>query len=100
MNLKSVTTRFAQPLQWRCTWPVSLSTPSWRYIRRQVQEFGAGVSRRMLLALDFFTIPDEAPSGPEDPRTEGNRLNFSGRFLNIGLSDQSRALQPAFALHY
>jgi hypothetical protein len=65
-----------------------------RYIRRQVQEFSSGVSRRMILAPDFFTIPDEVPPGPENPRTE------SGRGLNIGLSAQSRALRPAFALHY
>jgi hypothetical protein len=32
-----------------------------RYIRRQVQAFSAGVSRRMILAPDFLTIPDEVP---------------------------------------
>lgn len=69
-----------------------------RYIRRQVQEFSAGVSRRMILSPDFFTVPDQVQS-LEDPRSSGNRHNFSGRGL-IGLSSQSRALTPAFALHF
>jgi hypothetical protein len=30
------------------------------YIRRQVQEFSAGVSKRMILSEDFFTIPESA----------------------------------------
>ena len=71
-----------------------------RYIRRQVQEFSAGVSRRMILTPDFFTIPSEAAAGPEDPRTCGNPQNFSGRGLHFGLSAQSRALQPVFTLHH
>eukprot|EP00978_Attheya_sp_CCMP212_P028823 scaffold100578_cov46-Attheya_sp.AAC.1 len=55
-----------------------------RYVRRQVQEFSSGVSRKMILAPDYFTIPD---AGPEDPRTRGNTHNFTAR-LNNGLDAQ------------
>ena len=71
-----------------------------RYIRRQVQEFSAGVSRRMIMTPDFLTIPAEIQPGPEDPRTESDQHKFSGRGLQFGLSRHSHALQPAFALHY
>jgi hypothetical protein len=66
-----------------------------RYIRRQVQEFSAGVSRRMILSEDFFTIPDFA--NREDPRTHSNRHNFSER-SHIGLDAQRLSTQPTFAL--
>jgi hypothetical protein len=46
-----------------------------RYIRRQVQEFSAGVSSKMLLSDEFFAILGITP---EDPRVSGNRNNFSG----------------------
>jgi hypothetical protein len=65
-----------------------------RYIRRQVQEFSSGVSNKMILAPDYFTIPD---AGPEDPRTRNT--NFAAR-LNNGLDAQRQAQQPAFALHH
>ena len=45
------------------------------YIHCQVQEFSAGVSSRMLLSHDFFTIPDVAHH--EDPRTRGHSHNFT-----------------------
>eukprot|EP00957_Ditylum_brightwellii_P087005 6622464-Ditylum_brightwellii.AAC.1 len=38
------------------------------YIRKQVQEFTMGISGKMLLTPDFYTVPDEGASG-EDPRT-------------------------------
>jgi hypothetical protein len=48
----------------------------------------------MILAPDYFTIPD---AGPEDPRTRNT--NFAAR-LNNGLDAQRQAQQPAFALHH
>ena len=51
-----------------------------RYIRRQVQEFSSGVSGRMLLTTDYFTIPEHASI--EDPRAPGNTLNFAPRNQN------------------
>lgn len=68
-----------------------------RYIRRQVQEFSKGISKKMLLTEEYFSIPD---AGPEDPRVSGNFANFSGRGLSNGFATQSRAAQPSFALHY
>jgi hypothetical protein len=46
-----------------------------RYIRRQVLQFSAGVSTRMVSpqAQNFFTIPDFAD---EHPRTRSHRTNF------------------------
>eukprot|EP00978_Attheya_sp_CCMP212_P014459 scaffold36887_cov24-Attheya_sp.AAC.1 len=61
-----------------------------RYIRRQAQEFSSGVSSKMILAPDYFTIPD---AGHEDPRTPATRLNN-------GLDVQRQAQQGAFALHH
>eukprot|EP00978_Attheya_sp_CCMP212_P015464 scaffold39906_cov57-Attheya_sp.AAC.8 len=61
-----------------------------RYIRRQVQEFSSEVSSKMILAPDYFTIPD---AGHEDPRTPAARLNN-------GLDAQRQAQQGAFALHH
>ena len=65
-----------------------------RYIRRQVQEFSSGVSSKMILAPDYFTIPD---AGHEDPRTRNT--NFAAR-LNNGLDAQRQAQQGAMALHH
>jgi hypothetical protein len=48
-----------------------------RYIRRQVQEFSSGISSRMLLTSDYFTIPES--SSHEDPRTSSHHLNFAPR---------------------
>ena len=47
------------------------------YIWHQVQEFSSGVSSRMILTADYFTIPDFA--GTEDLRTAGHHLNFGPR---------------------
>jgi hypothetical protein len=68
-----------------------------RYIRRQVQEFSAGISSKMLLTDEFFAISGITP---EDPRVSANINNFSGRGLNIGLTTQNRAMTPAFSLHH
>ncbi len=68
-----------------------------RYIRRQVQEFSAGVSSKMLLRDEFFAVSGITP---EDPRTSGTINNFSGRGLNIGLTAQNRAMTPAFSLRH
>jgi hypothetical protein len=68
-----------------------------RYIRRQVQEFSAGVSRRMILSEDFFTIPETAQR--EDPRSRHHHHNFSAR-SHIGLDAQRLTNQPTFALHF
>ena len=65
-----------------------------RYIRRQVHEFSAGVSSKMILAPDYFTIPD---AHHEDPRTRGNTTHFAAR-LNNGLDAQRLAHLPAFSL--
>lgn len=45
-----------------------------RYIRRQVLQFSAGVSRRMVSdqSTDFYTLPD---FDPEHPRTRAHRTN-------------------------
>ena len=67
-----------------------------RYIRRQVQQFSSGVSRRMIVSEGFFTIPESA--GDEDPRAPNCRANFSAR-SHIGPDAHQLAQQP-FALHY
>ena len=67
------------------------------YIHCQVQEFSAGVSSRMLLSHDFFTIPDVTHH--EDPRTRGHSHNFTVH-SNFGPDAQCWASAPAFALHY
>jgi hypothetical protein len=68
-----------------------------RYIRRQVQDFSAGVSRQMILSEDFFTIPDS--SHRDDPRARNHHHNFSAR-SHFGLDAQRLSTQPTFALHY
>jgi len=68
-----------------------------RYIRRQVQQFSSGVSARMIISEDFYTIPETASR--EDPRTSGHRHNFSAH-SHIGLDAPRLSQQPSFALHY
>jgi len=68
-----------------------------RYIRRQVQEFSSGVSSRMIVSQDFFTIPDFAHH--EDPRVSGNSHNFAAR-SNIGPNAQRGATLPRMSLHH
>lgn len=67
-----------------------------RYIRRQVQQFSSGVSRRMIVSEGFFTIPEYADA--EDPRAPDCRHNFSAR-SHIG-PDAHRLSQQPFALNY
>jgi hypothetical protein len=67
------------------------------YIHRQVQEFSAGLSSKMLLSDEFFAISGITP---KDPRVSGDQNNFSGRGLNIGTSAQTRAMAPSFSLHH
>ena len=70
-----------------------------RYIRRQVQDFSNGVSRKMILSPDFYTIPDhQTHVHTEDPRVSGNPDNFIGRGMVSGLSASSRLLHAPFAL--
>jgi len=66
-----------------------------RYIRRQVQEFSSGVSSRMIVTPDFFTIPDFTHH--EDPRAPRHSHNFAAR-SNLGPNAQ-RGQLPAFALN-
>jgi hypothetical protein len=68
-----------------------------RYIRRQVQDFSAGVSRKMIISEDFFTIPDS--NHRDDPRARNHHHNFSAR-SHCGLDAQRLSTQPTFALHY
>ena len=64
-----------------------------QYIRTQVQEFSAGVSRKMLTADVFFTIPE---AQHEDPWVSGNLHNFVAR--NSCGHDANDAAHPWFAL--
>ena len=65
-----------------------------RYIKKQVQEFSAGVSVKMIQADSFFTIPE---ASHEDPRVSGHHHNFATR-NNHGRDAQSDSARPAFAL--
>lgn len=67
-----------------------------RYIRRQVQEFSSGVSSRMILTQDYFTIPDFASK--EDPRTSCNPMNFAARGNQVGASTQGVAALTTMSL--
>ena len=53
------------------------------YVRRQIQEFSAGVSADMVSQEDFFTIPDLDENNTLDPRTRNpqsfaNTISLSG----------------------
>eukprot|EP00957_Ditylum_brightwellii_P188792 14370732-Ditylum_brightwellii.AAC.1 len=67
------------------------------YIRKQIQEFTMGISGKMLLTLDFYTVPDEGASG-KDPRTPGNPENFTSIFFGADYCNQ--AIRATFATHY
>ncbi|KOR29253.1 hypothetical protein TI04_09070 [Achromatium sp. WMS2] len=69
-----------------------------RYIRKQLQEFSHGVTRRMLLTEQFYSILDHATL--EDSGTSGHHNNFTGCGLISGGSGTPLAQAPAFALHY
>lgn len=64
-----------------------------RYIRRNVQEFSAGVSRKMIANPLFFTVPS---ADREDPRACGHRQNLQHN-LNLG-RNAIAAPAPALAL--
>ena len=65
------------------------------YIRRQVQEFSAGVSADMVSHDQFFTIPDISENDPLDPRTS-NRQSFATTIsLNGPNMSTAHAKQPA-----
>ena len=67
-----------------------------RYIRKQVQNFSQGVSRRMIRNPEFFTIPEELDTPSEDPHAPGLSQNFSARGSHLGLPSEHRT--SAFAL--
>jgi hypothetical protein len=67
-----------------------------RYIRRQVQEFSRGVSIGMIRDEAFYHVP--TASSLEDPRTDRNALNFSGRGLLHGAPASTRARGAALSL--
>lgn len=66
------------------------------YIRKQVREFSRGIAPRMLLTNEYYSV---AAATTDDPRVPGNANNFSGRGLPCGLTNQTRAAQPSFALY-
>eukprot|EP00957_Ditylum_brightwellii_P118491 9036930-Ditylum_brightwellii.AAC.1 len=45
---------------------------------KQVQDFTKGISSKMLISPNYFTIPNTT-SGHEDPRTRGDMNNFTAR---------------------
>eukprot|EP00957_Ditylum_brightwellii_P170636 12988958-Ditylum_brightwellii.AAC.1 len=70
------------------------------YIRKQVQDFTKGISSRMLLSPDYFTIPDIA-SNPEDPRARFAPQAFATRTQSQNGGNLDRQLvAPRFALHH
>lgn len=71
-----------------------------RYIRRQVQEFTSGISRRMIKHTSFFHVPhatSHQQSNREDPRTPHSALTFAG-LNNIGRSTSSSSQRPSHAI--
>jgi hypothetical protein len=67
------------------------------YICCQVQQFSSGISARMIISEDFFTIPERASH--DDPRVSGNHHNFLAR-SHCGLDVTRLLQQPSFALFY
>mmetsp|Transcript_52765 Transcript_52765/g.78637 ORF Transcript_52765/g.78637 Transcript_52765/m.78637 type:complete len:94 (+) Transcript_52765:186-467(+) len=67
------------------------------YIRKQVKEFTLGISRKMLLTPDFYTVPDEGAS-QEDPMVLGNPENFASRFFGADYCRQ--AIRATFATNH
>jgi hypothetical protein len=66
-----------------------------RYIRKQVQQFSAGISMKMNTADDFFTIPE---AHHDDPRIRGHRDNLECRNDIFGHNARGAATRPSFAL--
>ena len=65
------------------------------YIRRQVQEFSAGVSADMVSHEDFFTIPDLVESDPLDPRTRNPQSFANTISLNGPNAGTAHVKRPA-----
>ena len=65
------------------------------YIRRQVQEFSAGVSADMVSHEDFFTIPDLVESDPLDPCTRNPQSFANTISLNGPNAATAHAQRPA-----
>lgn len=69
-----------------------------RYIRRQVQQFSAGVSARMIRTSHFFTVPDTF-NIIHDPRTPNNRNSLASN--NFGSARQpTTPVRASFALFH
>eukprot|EP00957_Ditylum_brightwellii_P161041 12260553-Ditylum_brightwellii.AAC.1 len=66
------------------------------YIHKQVQDFMKGISSKMLILPDFFTIPD-VTACQDDPRTQGDPNSFASRQSGGNLEYNITAL--SFALH-
>jgi hypothetical protein len=62
------------------------------YIRKQVEEFGEDVSRRMIRSQVFHHVEDP---NREDPRTRGHPLSFT---RNIGMGQAGSDAHNAFAV--
>ena len=65
------------------------------YIRKQVQEFTKGISGKMLLTPDYYTVPDNGSSN-EDPRIHNNNTTFGP--ANYGPGAGGNVLRASFAL--
>ena len=71
------------------------------YIRRQVQEFSAGVSADMVSHENFFTIPDLVESDPMDPRTRNPQSFANTISLNGPNAATAHVQRPAMHVwHY
>eukprot|EP00957_Ditylum_brightwellii_P156149 11885095-Ditylum_brightwellii.AAC.1 len=68
------------------------------YIRKQVQDFTKGISGKMLISLDYFTIPDKT-ANHKDPQTWMATNNFALRLQNGGNITQ-HIMAPCFVLHH
>jgi hypothetical protein len=66
-----------------------------RYIRRNVQEFSAGVSQKMIANPLFYTVP---AANLEDPRAPGHRLNLQQRQTSGLNAIPAPAAAPRIAL--
>ena len=65
------------------------------YIRRQIQEFSAGVSADMVSNEDFYTIPDLEVCDSLDPRTRNSQSFANTISLNGPNAGTAHAKRPA-----
>ena len=65
------------------------------YIRRQVQEFSAGVSADMVSQESFFTIPDLDEHDTMDPRTRNSQSFANTISLNGPNAATAHVKRPA-----